>query len=1214
MDWTVEQKKVIEVRNKNVLVSAAAGSGKTAVLVEHIISLITEKESSMEEYAKKKSPLDIDELLIVTFTNAAAAEMRERIGTAIEKAVEADPENIHMQKQQTLIHTAPITTIDSFCLKVVREHFDMLELDPAFRIGDEGEKKLFKSDVVKELLEDYYGEGREEFFRFVEGYSTGKSDAGIEELILRLYEFSMSNPDPQEWLTGCAAEYQVTNLSEWNETKAMAFLMDYLKRMAQDMKERALRAIHIIEEGNGPYMYEAALQSDLLFLENLCKMNTYESFGGALKAVSFTRLSSKRDACVDDMKKEQVKRIRDSIKQDIKDITKQFYFRTPEQMLEDIASIRSNVEILIELTQEFIKRYQEKKREKNILDFHDIEHFALEILTEKREDGKRMPSSVAAEYRESYKEIMIDEYQDSNLVQEEILTSVSRIWEGKPNIFMVGDVKQSIYKFRLARPELFMQKYKTYQTDGEKEQRIDLHKNFRSREEVLKSVNDIFFRIMTQDLGKISYTKEAALYTGAVFEPDTIVGAQDRKTELYVIERQTEDGEENKEDYTSIELEAKVIAKRIRELTREGTGLPVWDKEKKCYRTAKYGDIVILLRAISGFTEGILNVFLEESIPAYAQSQTGYFTALEVQTALNMLKIIDNPRQDIPLAGILRSPIGRINSEELAYLRAFCPEGDMLDIVTEYLKKGEDKELKQKLNIFMDLLKELRDMASYTSIHDLLNYLLKRTGYGDFVKAMPAGKQRSMNLDMLLEKAVAFEKTSLRGLFHFIRYIEKLQKYDIDFGEASIIGENENTVRIMSIHKSKGLEFPIVFLAGMGKRFNQQDALEKVVIHPDLGIGGDFVDYEKRIKTITLTKKILQKCIRLENLGEELRILYVAMTRAKEKLIMTGTVRKAEDGQKKWEEARALEGPLSYSVLCSANSYFDWICSSYKESSIRMEISNPNIVVRDEMIRQDMDNKVKEILENWNTEIIYQEEIKKEIEERFSYQYPYEEETVLHGKTSVSEVKRMSQKLQLEEEETGETIFVSEPIVPRFLSEQKEETGAERGTAYHTALQFLPFWEQAQKKDVERYKEELVKEQKLSLKAASYINSYKILAFLHSPLAKRMKAAKEKNMLYRERQFVVGIPANELYTDCESEELIVLQGIIDAYFEEEGEIVLVDFKTDYIKKQEEGEALLKKRYQTQFDCYKKALKKMTGKNVKETILYSLSLEKELYLE
>ena len=1204
MDWTAEQKQVIEVRNKNVLVSAAAGSGKTAVLVEHIISLITQKEPR---------PLDIDELLIVTFTNAAAAEMRERIGAAIEKAVEADPENVHMQKQQTLIHTAPITTIDSFCLKIVREHFDVLDLDPAFRIGDEGEKKLFKSDVVKELLEDYYAEGQEEFFRFVEGYSTGKSDAGIEELILRLYEFSMSNPDPEEWLTNCLEEYQVTDLLEWNKTKAMAFLMNYLKKMAEDMRERAKRAISIIQKGDGPYMYEAALQSDLLFLEDLCKTDTYENFGQTLKEISFVRLSSKRDEDVDEGKKEQVKRIRDSIKQDIKDITKQFYFRTPEQMLQDIMSIRNNVEMLVELTKEFIKRYREKKKEKNILDFHDIEHFALEILTQKREDGQRVPSSVAAEYRESYQEIMIDEYQDSNLVQEEILTSISRIWEGNPNIFMVGDVKQSIYKFRLARPELFMKKYKEYRTDGEKEQRIDLHKNFRSREEVLNSINDIFYRIMTQDLGKISYTKEAALYPGAVFEPDTMVGGQDRKTELYVIERQTEDGDENKEDYTSIELEAKVIAKRIRELTKEGTGLPVWDKERKCYRTARYGDIVILLRALSGFTEGILNVFLEENIPAYAQSQTGYFTTIEVQTALNMLKIIDNPRQDIPLAGILRSAIGGISSEELAYLKAFCPEKDMLDAVITYQQEGENETLKQKLNTFFQMLEELRDMASYTSIHDLLNYLLKRTGYGDFVKAMPAGKQRSMNLDMLLEKAVAFEKTSFRGLFHFIRYIEKLEKYDVDFGEASVIGENENTVRIMSIHKSKGLEFPIVFLAGMGKRFNQQDAIEKVVIHPDLGIGGDFVDYEKRIKTITLTKKILQKSIRLENLAEELRILYVAMTRAKEKLIMTGTVRKADDGMKKWEEARQIEGTLSYSALCSANNYFDWVCSAYKESSIRREVSNPTLVVRDEMIRQDVDNRIKETLQNWNTEVTYQEEIKKEIEERFSYQYPYEIEAALHGKTSVSEVKRMSQKLQLEEEEMGEVVLTQDPIVPRFLSEQKEETGAERGTAYHTALQFLPLWEKPKKEEVESYKEELIKEQKLSIKAASYINSYKILAFLRSPLAKRMREAQKEHMLYRERQFVVGIPAKELYENCESEELIVLQGIIDAYFEEEGEIVLIDFKTDYVKN-EEGEELLKKRYQTQFNCYKKALMQMTGKHVKEMILYSLSLEKELYLE
>lgn len=1196
-EWTKEQKQVIEERGGNLLVSAAAGSGKTAVLVERIISRITDKEK----------PVDIDTLLIVTFTNAAAAEMRERIGAAIEEKVLEEPDSIHLQRQQTLIHTAPITTIDSFCMRVVREHFDRIDLDPAFHIGEEGEQKLLKRDMAQKLLESYYEEGREDFLEFVESYSPGKSDEGLEDIILRLYDFSMSYPDPERWLEECLLPYQLEKKEDLENSNAMSFLLDYIHKIVKGCISQNERAISLAREEGGPYMYLEALDSDRELLEAFEKVNSYQELFGLFGSLKFAKLSAKRDSQVSQEKRDKVKAVRDQIKDNIKSIGEQFFFQSMEAMAEDIASMRKSMEMLVELVSEYKKRFTAVKRDKNMIDFHDVEHFALEILTGLNEEGERVPTKVADEYSERFEEIMIDEYQDSNFVQEAILTSVSRVRFGKPNVFMVGDVKQSIYKFRLARPELFMDKYNSYQEEGPY-MRIDLHRNFRSREQVLLSVNEVFFRIMTKELGKITYDEREALYPGAVFPEDSEEGEEDKRTELWLIERDAGETNEKEAEYTAMELEARVIAKRIAALTKEGSGMRVFDKKQNGYRTARLSDIVILLRTVQGWADTFVEVLAEEGIPAFAQSQTGYFTALEVQTVLGMLRIIDNPDQDIPLAGVLRSPMAGMSSRELAEIRLLCPKASLYAAVKAAAGEAQD-ETGERLKEFLEMLGRFRDMAAYMPLHELIRTILKETGYGDYAAAMPAGKKRKMNLEMLVEKAASYESTSYQGVFHFIRYIESLQKYDVDYGEASPIGENENTVRIVSIHKSKGLEFPIVFAAGMGKRFNQQDASDSIVLHPDLGIAGDYVDYEKRLKSPSLYKKILAKNIRLENLGEELRVLYVALTRAKEKLILTGSVKGLPKAMEKWELEKVEKGSLSYSWLSSAGTYLDWLAPACPDS-VRILTTNPREAVDAEMGRQVKEQEKRSILLHWDESRVYEEEIRQGLAAQFSYQYPYLKELSLHGKTSVSELKRRSQQLELEEEGDAELLIpAEEPVLPDFLKEEKELSGTGRGTAYHKVMEEISFLEDWNVDKLKEFFSRLESQGKISKEAKRVLSPWKIMSFLHSPLASRMALAQKQGRLLREQQFVAGLKACELYDGTDSEELIILQGIMDAYFEEDGELVLVDYKTDWADKDSE-DALLS-RYGTQFSYYRKTLEQMTGKRVKESILYSFSLEKEI---
>lgn len=1223
--WTEEQKKVIDVRNKNVLVSAAAGSGKTAVLVERILSLVCGE-------GEDEKPLDVDRLLVVTFTKAAAAEMRERVGLALEKRLEADTENEHLQKQQTLIHSAQITTIDSFCQYVIRNYFHQIDLDPAFRIGDEGELKLLKGDVVQELLEEHYGaedpEERARFTEFVEVYATGKSDVAIENLILQLYEFAVSYPYPKRWLAECMEPYRAQTEEDLERSPWMQFLMNYVNRTFADLEQEIRRMLDICHLPGGPYMYEDAVQADLLQVQELLSYRGYENIRERLTDLSFARLSTKKDPNVEEERKNQIKAFRESMKKSLKDLKEKFFNLPLTGVLDVIQKAAPTTAVLLSLTAEFADRYQEKKRLKNLADFPDLEHLALEILVEDVETGedsrmKIVPTDAARELSARYAQIMIDEYQDSNLIQEIILNSVSR-GQGIPNVFMVGDVKQSIYRFRLARPELFMEKYHTYpQSDEAAEIRIDLHKNFRSRREVLEGTNDVFEKLMTEAVGGITYDSAAALYLGAEMpEPESGINVP----ELLLLEKnkdslpETEDTDQA--ELTDRELEAHAAADCIRRVMAEGK---VWDREAGAFRSVRYGDIVILLRSLTGWGDVYARVLNAAGIPAHTESRTGYFTTIEIQTLLNLLRIVDNPRQDIPLAAVMKSMIGGFTDVELAKIKSAYPDVKFHEACRKYAEKkkkenvkkqdakGKDAEctievqIQEKLQIFFHNLRTYREHAEFLPIHELIEELLRITGYGDYLAAEPAGTQREANVRMLIERAIAFEKTSYRGLFHFVRYMEQLQSYKEDFGEAGILGENENAVRIMTIHKSKGLEFPVVIVAGLGKSFNRQDIRSRVVIHPELGVGVDWVDAELRTRTASLPKRVLQKALDLEMLGEELRVLYVAFTRAKEKLILLGSAAKLEEKMGK---------SLSFRTISTAGTYLDWVLPAVAgsgESSFEVKTVTLEGQTEEALIRQMEKEEQWEIFAHPEELPGTDEEYAKLLEKQLSDTYPWQEDITLQGKFSVSELKKMG---QTEEEDADTLLYPAEeivPYIPRFMSEKEPISGAARGTAYHRALECLDFRELYHSEKVKEGLARLVEEGRMTQEQADVVRPYDIYAFARTPLAKRMSAARAREEFHTEQPFVIRMPARELEIGCGSDEPVLIQGIIDAWFYEknengENEIVVVDYKTDFVK---DGGELLKK-YKKQLDYYQLTLERLTGKRVKEKIIYSFCLEEEIH--
>lgn len=1290
MKFTPEQQRVIELHNSNILVSAAAGSGKTAVLVERIIRMICDGEH----------PADIDRLLIVTFTNAAAAEMRERIAAGIIARLEADPGNEHIQKQSALLHNAQITTIDSFSLFLIRNHFNEIGLDPDFRVADEGEIKLLQQEVLAQLLEDAYAgnfvpeealtsregygnegtvpemEAPEQFHACVEYFCPGGRESVLEQHILNLSRYAGSFPWPAEWLEERKNDYAAGDMEALVHSDYGQYLTERVNRTVEGCLEKLREVKRLCELPDGPYMYGELTEAEIEQLERLTSCKDLEEQAAKIPAVTFARLPSKKDDSVDPAKRELAKAIRNSVKDTLSDLSES-YFKTPlELAVEQGKACREPLRILLDLVLEFDRRLLAAKQERHLIDFSDMEHYALQILLKREKveesDGtgtdrtetkyRIVPSDVAMEYRQYFQEILIDEYQDSNLVQEYLLSAISGEEEGRYNRFMVGDVKQSIYKFRLARPELFLEKYDTYQETGDL-CRIDLAKNFRSRIQVVDAVNDVFSRIMSREIGGIAYDDKAALYPGAVYpaQEDPAYGS-----ELLLI-RKPEKGEREESgigeqhaegagvlvDYDNVrQLEALAIAARIKQL--KGS-LQVMEKSTGELRPVRYSDMVILLRTTSGWDEEFKKILEQQGIPVYITSKTGYFGALEVQELLQFLRVLDNPRQDIPLFGVMQSVFGGFTQEEIAQIRS-GGEGHSRKRMTLYeaLKEvaqsgrtveegeeisagesaGEEAELSQKADTFLQRIGHYRDLTPFTSIRDLLQRILDDYDYLNYVTALPAGSKRRANVEMLLTKASAFEKTSYFGLFHFIRYMEQLEKYDVDYGEADTLDENADVVRIMSIHKSKGLEFPVVFVSGLSKRFNMQDANQSLIVDMDLGVAVDYVDSVRRIKNKTLRRAVLSAKMKEDNLAEELRVLYVALTRAREKLILTAVLDKADE---KWELAQMTgQERLTYLDFCEAGSYMDFLLPILPQTGIAVKTLRTEDLAVEELREQlrmgDRREQLRLIACGETTLTGDPEENERKLmylRERFAYQYPHPGLQKLYTKTTVSELKIAA---MAEKDEAAFHTFEEKevvPYIPGFRREQEKVSGAVRGNAFHRTMELLDFmyvfvesglfekcpgdYETYRKRlDAERLKnrlEEFLQRETISLRLteeyAKAVSLPKILNFLEQELAYRMWRAQEQGLLYREQPFVLGIDAKRLDPDLPEGEKVLIQGIIDVFFIEDGEIVLLDYKTDVIDSLE----ALWNRYNVQIQYYEEALTKLMQMPVKERILYSFYLEK-----
>ena len=1242
--WTDEQQQAIDTRKCNLLVAAAAGSGKTAVLVERIIKIITNEEN----------PVDIDKLLVVTFTSAAAAEMRERIAAAISKALEKNPNSKNLQKQLTLLSRANITTMHSFCLDVIKNYFYTIDLDPSFRIADETEITLMKNEIIEDIFEELYEEDNEYFKGLVEAYSTAKYDEKLKDIILNLYKFSMSGPWPESWLIEKAEEFNINTLEELDKTKWVEILKDNIRVEVEGFINMYHKAIELISDTEGLEAYLDTFRGDLECLENVYESLNYglSEIYAALNGVVFTKLKTVRKSAVfDENAQGTVKSIRDTVKKKVKSLIEDSFTFTPEESLQGIKDVYPYMKELSRITLDFLDKFNEKKREKNLLDFNDLEHLCLKILIDRDENNNIIPSGVAEHFKEFFDEVLVDEYQDSNNVQETIIDLVSRKNSDDPNVFMVGDVKQSIYRFRQAKPELFLDKYSRYPlASGGKERKIQLYKNFRSRDEVLRGVNFIFKMVMSNVVGELEYTDDEALHLGATFlenqEEDSEVGGS---IELHIIdksgneaeevvEEELQESEEEEEEVDAISLEAKLVSKRIKELfeVKDGKRFKVFDKETKEYRDVKYKDIVILLRATKNWSEIFLDELGAEGIPVYADTGSGYFESIEIRTIMSLLKIIDNPLQDVPMIAVLKSPIMGFTAEELSEIRLLNKEKYFYEIIKDiYDEKYEVSDtLKAKCNKVISDLEKWRNKTIYTPIDEFIWYLYMDTAYYGYVGAMPNGTLRQANLKILFQRAKQYESTRFKGLFNFITFINKLRKSSGDMGSAKILGENEDVVRIMSIHKSKGLEFPIVFTCGMGKQFNLMDLSNSILFHEELGFGPDFVNLNNRNSYSTLAKEAIKKRIRLETLSEEMRILYVAFTRAKEKLIITGATRDLDKSIKNWVSAASLdENIILPSEVLKGKSYLDWIamaiCKHRQGEELREQCGASRELIVDDFSNWDVQMwRKSDILGDKNLEPVDKIEentlnitatnisVDKEIKRRLGYKYQYEEGSILPSNVSVSDLKRKD--LQYEDEaETLEIFREKEIIKPKFLQEEKGFTAAEKGTLMHYVMLRLDFDRVGSVAEIKKQIEERVLNKSLTEKEAKVIRYTKIFNFFKSDLGKRiLKAHEEGRMVHRELPFFTEISSLDINPELNKEiyqnEKIRLQGIIDGFFKEEDGIVLFDYKTDYLEEGNEDEII--ERYMVQMKYYKEALEKVTESRVKEVYLYLFALDKEVLLK
>ena len=1219
--WTNEQLQAIQEKDSNILVAAAAGSGKTAVLVERIIHKIIDEQ------------MDIDKILVVTFTNAAASEMRERILEAIYKKLEENPENVHLQRQIILLNKASICTIHSFCLDVIHNHFYEIDLPSNFKIADTAEIDLLKQEVLDDLFEQKYTENDKDFIELLENYTNYRGDEALQELVLKIYKFIQSSPFPIKWLQEKLELLKIENkdISKtiWGELIIQTVEEDIQEGIMQLESVKSKMVLY-------PEMtkFYQTISEDIINLQDLQKYNSWDEL--YIKLLNFNFSKWPVDKKVTNDLKEDSKEIRDKVKKHIKEKTAKLLSCSQEQAVKDLKIITPILEKLANLITEFTKNFAEKKKEKNCIDFNDIEHFALKILL----DENNNPTEVAKKYKEKFEEIAIDEYQDSNLVQEAILTSISK----GNNIFMVGDVKQSIYKFRQARPELFLQKYDEYKNKEEKTQednlKIQLFRNFRSRQNILNITNLVFESIMSKELGDIHYNENEYLNYGANYpEPEEIKNYAGI-AELDIIDLKEDEsitafeGEEDEEEQERVEddvLEAKFVANKIQELL--DSDYMVFDK-KQGYRKIRPKDIVILLRATSNLSPIYEKELSDLELPVFSDTSGTYLDTVEIQTILSVLKIIDNPLQDIPLVVVLRSSICNFTDNDLITIRLTDRNCNFYEalIKTRIIFDGD---LKDKIESFLEKLEKWKSISQYMPLDEFIWQIYLDTGYYQYVGLLPNGAMRQANLKTLFEKAKQYEKASFKGLFNFIQFIDKLKKQNGDLASAKLIGENEDVIRIMSIHKSKGLEFPVVFLCNSHKKFNMQDLNDNILLHQDIGFGPTIMDTTKKIKYSSIAKDAIKLKMKQETLSEEQRILYVALTRAKEKLYITGRskdfTKYVQDKNKVLEMYESENIKLDAKLMKKANSYLDWIMcvylfnqgrtitlkgEQYKLSDIiTLNVSNKKdllkTLAKEEVVEQiDLKEKIGQILKNKSDEENKKSE--QALKELLEWKYDYIVDTTLPTKSSVTKIKQ--EKIKLEEILKGiesEEVEYKKSYTPKFMQEDKKISNAEKGTLVHLCIQRLDERKDYELKDIQNMILNLVEKEIITKNEADAIDVNLIYQYTKSQLFEELRQAKE---VHKEQPFYINIPAKDVVSEAEnSKKNILVQGIIDLYYIDKNDnLVLIDFKTDYISNEPNAKEKILEKYKVQLEIYKTALEQALGRKVNKTAI--CLVKDEYYLE
>lgn len=1209
--WTPQQSLAIQDRGHNLLVAAAAGSGKTAVLVERIIQLV------------RRDQVDIDRMLIVTFTQAAAGEMRARISSVLLEAMQENgPDQDYLREQVNLLNRASISTLHAFCMDVVRRYFHIVDISPSFRVGDATETDLLKLEVLEELFEAEYEQGEEDFLRLVEMYAGGRDDAPLRELVLRTYQFIQSQPDPLGWLGEKAEDFNL-ELEQFGQCDWVQSLIAQLEIVLAGVEEIFDQAVQIAQHPGGPVCYCDALQNDVLLVRKLrasLQLGIFD-FYQRLGLIQHQRLAAaKKD--VDPALKQNVQDLRDQGKKVLKELATKTLFMSPQEFCHDLRQLYPGMLCLCRLVEKFHQSYREYKTDKGLVDFNDLEHYTLEILAD---------PLTAAEYQGQFDYIFVDEYQDSNLVQETILNRIKR----ENNLFLVGDVKQSIYRFRLADPTLFLQKYQTYKDPKEiANQRIDLSSNFRSRQTIIDGVNDIFSRIMSRQFGEMDYRPEVFLEYGLDLAQDNGEELDTGWLELILVDKagavaddQGEQEEEEEEDQAEmepgadsedlddepgdVEFEAQAAAARIREMH----GQLFYDSKNNCLRPLEYRDMVVLMRATRNQAEVYFETLMAAGIPVYADADRGYFETTEMKVFLNLLHLIDNKRQDIPLLSVMRSPIGNFTVEELIEIRAGSSAHTYYEAVEEYLLGGEEP-LTTKLSGFIQRLNNWKEAARFTPMDELIWQLLLETGYLHYASAMPGGMQRQANLRILLERAQQYQTTSMQGLFHFLKFIEKLESGSGDMGMAKVLSENEDVVRIMSIHKSKGLEFPVVIVAGLGRKFNLNDIRAKVMFHKELGIGPRFVDPDLRVTRDTIARIALANRIKAENLAEEMRILYVACTRPRDKLILIGTVGDLTQRVKQWNKGTS---PFQ---LARANGLLDWLGAvvvAHPDGAVlrKYDTSSPipatgveseyhwlvNVIHRSRTgmaqaaahAMEGFDQHLQDLMEAPDVQL------RECLWSRLSWQYPYAKAINIPSKIAVSQVKEMRSAGPGAVHSTGAVPTDREPRFMAVAAGRGEAvlSGAARGVILHTVMQHLDLARVGSAADLDEQINSLVDREVMLAEEAALVDQTIILDFFASPLGQRVLAAQK---VEREVPFNLLHDAAQVFPDLPPDrEQLLLQGVIDLYFQEGEELVLVDYKSDRVTPSNR-DALID-GYRVQIELYKNALEKILGRVVKASYLY-----------